>query len=151
MKTSQLIKELNIEKERRESIRKEVDRILNIKDEKYRLRQAFKLWLEVNPKIEVSYSDGARAWVTAKVAYKQTLEKVNYFKSLSEREDGRRHSATRSDDAGWRSLIEFPPGSMEFMKMFAVNLFDADTAQQKKAVVKLGKIFPELCVPRGAM
>lgn len=151
MKTSDLIKELNIEKERRAEIRKAVDKILDMKDEKDRLRQAFNLWLSVNPKIEVSYSDGSKAWVTAKVAYKQTLEKIRFLKEQQERDDGRRFSATRSDDAGWRSLMEFPPGSIEFMRMFAMDLFAADQKEQKRATIKLGRVFPELVTPRGGV
>lgn len=132
------------------AVSKEVNRIMNIKDEKERLRSAFNLWLLVNPKIEVSYSDGARAKVTAKVAYKQTLEKIRFLREQHDTKYGVSHEVMNKKgvhDAGWRGLLEFPPGSMEFMKMFAVNLFAGDAAEQKKAAIKLSKIFPELQVP----
>lgn len=151
MNQTNIINELNVAKERKAEIKKEIDRILKLPEDSRRMRAAFKLWLSVNPRVEVSYSDGTRAWVTAKVAYKQTLEKVNYLKGLSEREDGRKNSATKYSDVGWRSLVEFPPGSMEFMRMFAMNLFTGDSQQQKKAIISIGKVFPELVIPRSGI
>lgn len=142
--------DLDNETKRRRLIRAEVDKVLNIKDEKERLRAAFNLWLKVNPKIEVSYSDGARAWVTAKVAYKQTLEKVRFLKDQTETDVGTKATKNVASH-GWenaRTLMEFPPGSTEFMQMFAVDLFKGSGNEQKKAAYHLAKIFPELCVAR---
>lgn len=135
----------------RTPIRKEVDRILDIRDEKERIRNAFNLWLEVNPKIEVSYSDGARAKVTAKVAYKQTLEKIRFMREQHETDSGLKLSVKNKKGVGslgMRNLMEFPPGSIEFMRMFAMEVFSGSGDEQKKATKKLAKIFPELVVPR---
>lgn len=151
MNSKTILKQINVIQNRRASIRQKVDTILNIKQEKDRLREAFRLWLAVNPKIEVSFSDGTTERISAKEAYKLTLEKVAYLKSLSERDDGRRFSALRDDDAGWRSVMEFPPGSMEFLRMFAMNLFNDSGNEQKKAMLSLGKIFPEFVVPRAGV
>lgn len=132
-------------------IRKEVDRILDIKDETERLREAFRLWLVVNPKIKVSYSDGAEAWVTAKVAYKQTLEKIRFLREQHETDLGLKWSTKNRKSVGslgMRNLMEFPPGSTEFMRMFAVEVFSGTGDEQKKATFRLAKIFPELVVPR---
>lgn len=146
-----IAKQIDIETDRRHSIRKEVDKILNIRDEKERLRKAFQLWLKVNPRIEVSYSDGSRAWVTARVAYKQTLEKIRYIRENQETTTGKRkNNGTRSvggKSANWRSLMEFPPGSTEFMQMFAVEAFKASGEEQKKATYHLAKVFPDLVIP----
>lgn len=140
-----------LKKDKRGEIRKQVDRILNMPDEKDRLREAFKLWLAVNPKIDVSYSDGTRAKVTAKVAYKQTLEKVRFLKSMHDNDLGIKDSVKRSHKVGaqgMRALMELPPGSVEFMRMFAMNLFTGSSDDQLKATVSLSKVFPELVVPR---
>lgn len=132
-------------------IRQEVDRILDIKDEKERLQEAFKLWLRVNPRIKVSYSDGAEAWVTAKVAYKQTLEKIRFLREQHETDGGFKHSVKNKravGSMGMRNLMEFPPGSTEFMRMFAMEVFSGTGDEQKKATFRLAKIFPQLVVPR---
>lgn len=131
-------------------IRQEVDRILNKREEKQRLRDAFNLWLRVNPKIEVSYSDGTRAKVTAKVAYKQTLEKIRFLREQHETPSGLKSSTKNRKSVGslgMRSLMEFPPGSIEFMKMFAMEIFSGTAEAQKKATFRLAKIFPEFVTP----
>lgn len=146
---SNVLTELGVKSEERQLIRKEVDRILNQRDEKDRLRDAFNLWLKVNPKVEVSYSDGSRAWVTAKVAYKQTLEKIRFLKEMHETDLGvKKEKLTKGvKSLGMRTVMEFPPGSIEFMRMFAVEMFNGSGEQQKTATFKLAKIFPELAVP----
>lgn len=136
--------------ERKAQIRKAVDRILDKKDETDRLQGAFKLWLEVNPKIKVSYSDGTEAWVTAKVAYKQTLEKIRFLREQHDTDIGLKSSSKNKHSVGslgMRNLLEFPPGSMEFMRMFAIELFNGSGDEQKRAVMKLSKIFPQFVVP----
>lgn len=130
-------------------IRKEVDRILDQKDEKVRLQEAFELWLKVNPKIEVSYSDGSVETISARQAYKETLEKIKFLKSQHETSTGLKKEGTSVGENGarWRSLLEFPPGSLEFMEMFAVGLTSPDKDVQKKTSYKLAKVFPQFVTP----
>lgn len=148
MNTSKIVQ--SVRESRRAAIRKEVDRILDQRSEADRIRDAFKLWLRINPKIQVTYSDDSRAYVTAKVAYKQTLEKIRFLRSMHETELGITYEAKHKKSVGnlgMRALMEFPPGSIEFMKMFAMEAFSGDPQSQKKATMRLAKIFPELVVP----
>lgn len=139
-----------MEEDKKANIRKEVDKILNKREEKDRLRDAFNLWLKVNPTIDVSYSDGTTDKISARQAYKETVEKIRYLKSQHETSTGLKKSSSTSvggSDARWRGMLEFPPGSIEFMQMFAVGLLSEDKSVQKKEAINLGKIFPEFVVP----
>lgn len=139
-----------MEEDKKANIRKEVDKILNKREEKDRLRDAFNLWLKVNPTIDVSYSDGTTDKISARQAYKETVEKIRYLKSQHETSTGLKKSSSTSvggGDARWRGMLEFPPGSIEFMQMFAVGLLSEDKSVQKKEAINLGKIFPEFVVP----
>lgn len=131
-------------------IRQEVDRILDQRDEKLRLREAFELWLKVNPKVQVSYSDGSKAWVTARLAYAETLEKIKFLRSMHETKIGVKHQAKHKrgvGSMGMRSMMEFPPGAIQFLRMFHMEMFSGSGQEQKKAIMKLSRIFPEFVVP----
>ena len=148
MGTYSILRQLDLEQERRAEIRREVNKILDITDEAKRLRMAFGLWLRVNPRIEVSYSDGTEAWIPAQQAFKETLDKIKFLKEIPETKYGfKKKHWYAAGDHGWRTLMEFPPGFTEFIQMFAVSLFKGSGDEQKKATFRLAKIFPEFVVP----
>lgn len=126
-------------KAKREITQKEIDKVLSQRSTGSRARAAYDLWLRLNPKHRVSFSDGTDEWLTAKQIHQATIEKVQFLRENQDNKFGTNKSASM------RLALELPPHAAEFMKMFHPDIFDNDD-YAKTRFRKLIKQFPEFQV-----
>lgn len=120
----------------REASQKEIDRVLSKRSTGSRARAAYDLWLKLNPKHQIGYSDGTNAYLSARQIHDETVKKVKHLREIQRNKYG------TNETGSMRLGLELPPHAMLFMQMFHPDIFDDDD-YAKSRFRKLVKEFKE--------
>lgn len=134
-----LEQQIKLFKAQREVTQKEIDKVLAKRSTGSRARAAYELWLRLNPKHKVSFSDGTDEYLTAQQIHKETIEKVKFLREMQRSKFGTNKSGSM------RLALELPPPAAVFMKLFHPDIFDNDD-YAKNRFRKLVKEFSEFMV-----
>lgn len=136
MDISAKIKDL---KEQNKAYEKEIDKILSKRSTGSRARAAYELWLKINPRVHVSFDDGASGWLPAQSVDRLTKEKVKLLRESQANKYGTNQSESM------RHGLEMPPALLHFIQLFHPDAFDDDDFA-KDRFRKLMRAFPEFRV-----